>query len=166
MGSTVYLAFPLMIVLAVLQTAVFSRLPILNNVPQIILLASISWGLLRGVTEGVVWAFIGGFILDLFTIAPMGLTAVSYITAVFVTIWLQESLPQSRFFTPLVLAGLGTIIAAIVYQLGARLLGYAFSIQTLTSLPQAILLNIIVMMPMYWAMSALYNLLRPRRVHL
>ena len=166
MGSTVYIALPLMAVLAVLQTAVFSRLPIFNSVPQIILLASISWGLLRGVTEGVVWAFIGGFILDLFSIAPMGLTAVSYITAVFVTVWLQESLPQSRFFIPLALAGFGTIIATIVYQLGARLLGYAFSIQTLTALPQTILLNIIVMMPMYWAMSALYNLLRPRRVHL
>lgn len=166
MGSTVYIALPLMALLAVLQTAVLSHLPIFNSVPQIILLASISWGLLRGVTEGVVWAFIGGFILDLFSIAPMGLTAVSYITAVFVTVWLQESLPKSRFFTPLALAGLGTIIATIVYQLGARLLGYAFSIQTLTSLPQAILLNIIVMMPMYWAMSALYNLLRPRRVHL
>ena len=166
MGSTVYIALPLMALLAVLQTAVFARLPVLNSVPQLILLASISWGLLRGVTEGVVWAFIGGFILDLFTIAPMGLTAVSYITAVFVTIWLQESIPQNRFFTPLVLAGFGTIIATITYQLGARLFGYAFSIQTLTSLPQTILLNIIVMMLMYWAMSGLYNLLRPRRVHL
>ncbi len=166
MGSTVYIGLPLMALLAVLQTAVFSRLPIFNSVPQFILLAALAWGLLRGVTEGVVWAFIGGFMLDLFTVAPMGLTAVSYITAVFITIWLQEGLPSSRFFTPLALAGIGIIIATITYQIMARLLGYSFTLQTFTSLPQSILLNMLIMLPMYWSMSGLYNRLRPRRVHL
>ncbi len=166
MGSTVYIGIPLMAFLAVLQTAVFSRLPAFNSVPLFILLAALTWGLLRGVTEGVVWAFIGGFMLDLFTIAPMGLTAVSYITAVFATIWLQESLPSNRFFTPLILAGIGTIIAIVTSQIMAQLLGYSFTLQTFTNLPQLTILNMTVMLPIYWFISGLYNWLRPRRVHL
>ncbi len=166
MGSTVYLGLPLMALLALLQTAVFPRFPIFNIMPQLILLAALAWGLLRGVTEGVVWAFIGGFMLDMFTIAPMGLSAVSYITAVFTVVFLQESLPSSRFFAPLIMAGIGTIIAVLTYQIAARLLGYPFILQTFIRLPQTILINMILMLPIYWSMSSLYNRLRPRRVHL
>ncbi len=166
MGSTVYLGLPLMAILALLQTAVFPRFPILNIMPQLILLAALAWGLLRGVTEGVVWAFIGGFMLDMFTIAPMGLSAVSYMTAVFTVVFLQESLPSSRFFAPLIMAGIGTIIVALTYQITARLLGYPLILQTFIHLPQTILINMILMLPIYWSMSSLYNRLRPRRVHL
>jgi hypothetical protein len=61
MPNSVYAAVPLMALLAVGQTAVFARLPILGAVPLIPFLVALLWGLLRGIEEGAIWAFAPGF---------------------------------------------------------------------------------------------------------
>ena len=62
MSSTIYLAIPVMLVLAVVQTAVLPRFPIFGLVPLLPFLVALAWGLLRGMNEGIVWAFVGGLL--------------------------------------------------------------------------------------------------------
>lgn len=69
MSLSLYLAFPIMILLLVIQTAVLPRLPIWGVVPQLLLLAAVAWGMLEGLEEGAVWGFIAGFFTDLFSLA-------------------------------------------------------------------------------------------------
>jgi rod shape-determining protein MreD len=58
--------------LALIQDVVLTQLPVSGGQPDIILLAVVAWGLLRGPAEGMIWAFIGGILLDLFSGGPMG----------------------------------------------------------------------------------------------
>ena len=52
--------------------------------PDLILIIVIIWAALRGVEEGVVWAFIGGLLLDLLSGGPLGLYPLALVPAAFV----------------------------------------------------------------------------------
>ncbi|MCB8982875.1 MAG: rod shape-determining protein MreD [Ardenticatenaceae bacterium] len=166
MRTGIYVAVPVMLLLAVLQTAVLPRFSILGLVPQLSFLVALSWALLRGLEEGLAWAFIAGFSLDLFSIGPLGTTAIAYMTAVFVVMMLMRVLPENRFFIPVVMTALGSAVALFVYLLFVRLLGFASSLETAVSLAPLIILNAGFMLPVYWLIYSLDRLIHPRRVEL
>jgi rod shape-determining protein MreD len=62
----------LLTVLALIQDVVLTRISIGGGQFDVVLVAVIAWGLLRGPAEGMIWAFIGGLVLDLFSGGPMG----------------------------------------------------------------------------------------------
>ena len=78
MGNHLYLAVPLMAVLAVVQTSVLPRFPVLGAVPQLLFLVALAWGILRGLEQGLFWAFIAGFFVDLFSLAPLGISSLAF----------------------------------------------------------------------------------------
>jgi rod shape-determining protein MreD len=164
MSSTIYLAFPVMLALAVLQTAVLPRFPILGMVPQIALLVALAWGLLRGINEGIVWAFVGGLCLDLFSVAPIGTTALAFMLAITAVTWIENAFPTSRFFLPVVMAALATLIYLFIYLLLLRLLGHPINLQTAAELSPTALLHSALILPVYWIMYLLDQLFRPRPV--
>ncbi|MCP4417208.1 MAG: rod shape-determining protein MreD, partial [Chloroflexi bacterium] len=82
MSASIYLAIPLMIVLGLVQTAVLPHFPILGNTPQLALLVALSWGMLHGIEEGVIWAFLGGIFTDLFSISPVGVSSLAFMVGI------------------------------------------------------------------------------------
>ena len=60
-----YAAILLLSAVAIAQSTVMPHLTIMGVKPDLMLLAVMSWSLLRGSEEGLVWAFIGGLALDL-----------------------------------------------------------------------------------------------------
>lgn len=117
-----YLAIPLMAVLAVLQSTVLPRTPIFGIVPQLWLVATIAWTVLHGIRDGIIWALIGGIFIDLFSASPLGTTALALMAAVTVVTLVQRSLPQNRTFIPVLLTILGTFIFWFVYLLLLRII--------------------------------------------
>lgn len=166
MRTTVYLAIPVLLLLAVLQTAVFTRFPVFGLAPSFSFLVALSWALLRGLEEGLAWAFIAGLSVDLFTIGPLGATALAYMTAVLAVIALTRVLPENRFFIPIVMAALGSMVYLLVYLLFGRLLGLAASLETAVTLAPLILINAGFMLPVYWLVHSVHRLIYPRRVEL
>lgn len=164
MKSSVYIAIPLFLLLAVVQTAVLPYFPVFGAVVQIPLLVVISWTLLQGLEEGLVWAFVAGLCVDLFSIGPFGATALAYITAVLVVANLENILPSGRFFLPVAYAALGTFVYLLIYLPFVRLLGYGASFGTVSDLGTLILLNAGFMLPIYWLIYAIESSIRPRRV--
>ena len=77
MSSSIYVAIPVMALLTVLQTAVLPHFPIFGLVPQLPFLFALAWGIVRGLDEGVVWAFVAGFLVDLLSVTPLGISAAS-----------------------------------------------------------------------------------------
>jgi len=71
---------------------VLAPLSVLGGRPDLVLLAVVGWAFLRGPTEGVIWAFIGGLLLDLFSGGPFGCFTLSLLlVALFVgQRWGQE----------------------------------------------------------------------------
>lgn len=166
MSSSVYLAVPVMMILAIAQTAVLPHFPIYGLVPQLPLLVAISWGLLRGVDEGVLWGFVAGLLLDLFSVSPMGLTSLAFMVAILIVTWIDVALPTSRVFLPMLLAALATLIYLLLYFLGLQLLGRPVSFQSVTALPGVVLLHGGLVLPVYWLMYAIHRTIRPRRVEI
>jgi rod shape-determining protein MreD len=166
MRSTLYIAIVVMLLLAVVQTAVLPHFPITGLVPQLSFLVALAWALLHGLEEGLVWGFVAGFWLDIFSIGPLGATALAYMAAILVIVWLLQWLPNNHFFIPLVMAALGTLVYLIVYLVFARLLGYGVTTATAVSLLPLILLNAAFMLPVYWLINRLNRLFYPPRVEL
>jgi rod shape-determining protein MreD len=164
MKSSVYIALPLFLLLAVVQTAVLPYFPMFGAVVQLPLLVVITWTLLHGLEEGIVWAFIAGFWLDMFSIGPLGATALAYMTAVLVIASLDKVLPSGRFFMPILYAILGSFVYLLLYIPFVRLLGYGTTISQTTDLITLILLNAGFMLPVYWSIYGIERTIRPRRV--
>lgn len=121
MSTSAYLAVPLMVVMAVLQATVLPHFPLLGVEPQLALLLTVAWALLRGVREGLLWAFILGLFVDVFSAGPLGVTALSLMAAVGVVVFVQRSFPESRFVLPVILAAVATAVFWFFHVLVLRL---------------------------------------------
>lgn len=166
MSSTIYLAIPVMLLLAVVQTAVVPHFPILGLIPQLSFLVALAWGLLRGMNEGLVWAFVGGLLLDLFSVAPLGVTSLSFMLAILAVVWIENAMPADRFFIPVIMAAVATIIYLLVYFIFLRLLGYPTSLQGAAALLPTAVLHGLLILPVYWLLYYLGRAFRPRPVEL
>lgn len=164
MRSSIYVAIPLLLMLALLQTAVLPHFPIAGQVALVPLLVVISWTMLNGLKDGLAWGFIAGMWLDLFSIGPLGTTAVAYMAAILVVDSIQQLLPDSRFFMPVAMAALGSLVYLLVYLPFIRVLGYGGSWETAVTLFPLILLNAGAMLPVYWLVYSANRIVRPRRV--
>lgn len=165
MSASVYIALPLMALLAILQATILPRFPVLGLVPQLAFLCALSWGLLRGPNEGTLWAFCAGLMLDLFSVGPVGATSLAYIAAVLVATWIARAFPANRLVLPVLLAAFATLISLLLYALLLRLLGQlAEDLQGLTELAPMMILHGGLILPIYWLMIAIHRVTRPRPV--
>jgi rod shape-determining protein MreD len=153
-----------MIVLAILQASVLPSFPIFGVVPQLPLLIALSRGLLRGVNEGVLWAFLAGICLDLLSTAPMGATSLAFMGATLSITWIARALPANRLVLPVVFAALATLISLFLYFLVLRLLGQQTDTGIVSDLLPVTLVHAGLILPVYWLMYAIEQTSRPRRV--
>jgi rod shape-determining protein MreD len=164
MAVRFYAAIPLMGVLAIIQTSVLPRFSIAGLEPQLVFVVALAWGLLRGLEEGLVWAFIAGIWTDLFSVAPVGLSSLAFMAAVAGAVLLQQVLPPRRLLVAVLMAALGTIIYLILYALALRVFGHAVSLRSLAGLLPLVVLHAILLMPVYLVLQAIAKALQPRRV--
>ncbi len=166
MSASIYLAIPLMIVLGLVQTAVLPHFPILGNTPQLALLVALSWGMLHGIEEGVIWAFVGCIFPYPFSVSRVGASSLAFMAGITAVLLATRALPTSRLFMPLILAGLATLISFLINILLLRLFGTITNLQSITILPTLALVNIITILPIYWLHFIIDRAIRPRRVQI
>lgn len=164
MSLSLYLALPVMIVLLIIQTSVLPRLPVWGVVPQLMLLAAVAWGLLEGLEEGALWGFMAGLLTDMFSLAPLGTSALAFMVAVLVAALLYRTLPINRIVLPVVLAMVATLIWLFVYILLLRLLGLGGSWQEINNLPRLLVVHGVLVLPFYWFFYGLLRAVRPRPI--
>lgn len=66
-----YLALPLLTGVALVQTTLLAQVNVLGARPNLMLLLVLVWAVVRGMDEGLIWAFVGGLILDLLSGGPL-----------------------------------------------------------------------------------------------
>lgn len=164
MSLSLYLALPVMIILLVIQTAILPRLPIWGVVPQLMLVAAVAWGLLEGLEEGALWGFVAGLLTDMFSIAPLGTSALAFMVTVITVALLYRTLPINRFILPVILSVVATLIWLFVYLLLLRLLGMGGHWDTVVNLPRLLVLQGVLILPFYWFFYGLLRALRPQPV--
>lgn len=164
MSASIYMAVPAMILLAIAQTAILPHFPLFGVVPQLPLLVALVWGLLRGPNEGALWAFVAGICLDLFSVGPIGATALAYMLAVLAATWSTRLLPANRYLVPVLLAGLTTLLSLLLYLLLLRLMGPSPSSLEIGAIVPLMLLHGGLILPIYGLMVVLQRAFRPHRV--
>lgn len=139
MSPSPYFTIPFLLVVAILQSTAAPRLQVSGARPDLMLLSVVSWSLLaafrarelqytgeppsllRGINDGVVWGFVGGICLDLFSTAPLGLSAVALMLAALVVVMFSVGVSSSGFILVPLMAVIGTLIYHIVFLAGLAL---------------------------------------------
>jgi len=141
MSPSPYFTIPFLLVVAILQSVAVPRLQVSGARPDLMLLSVVSWSLLaafrarelqyagepptllRGINDGVVWGFVGGVFLDLFSTAPFGLSALALMTAALVVGVFSVGVAGSALFLVPLMAMIGTFVFHFVFLAGLTLTG-------------------------------------------
>lgn len=164
MGNHVYVAIPVMALLGVIQASILARFPIAGVSPQLLFVVALGWGLIRGLEEGLIWAFIAGLFNDLFSVGPLGLSSLAFMAGVGGPVLLRQALPPRRLLVSMLLAGLGTLIYLLVYAILLRVFGQGISAGGFLDLLPLILLHAVLIVPIYTLLNAVNRAIQPRRV--
>ena len=114
-GSLFYLMVPLLLLLAVVQSTAATHWQLGGVKPDLVLLTVIAGTLLYGGRSGVLWAFVGGVAIDLFSGGPLGASSLAMMAAVLVVSIGHRPLSRYNPLVPLAAATLGTFVYASVY---------------------------------------------------
>ncbi|MBN1259136.1 MAG: rod shape-determining protein MreD [Anaerolineae bacterium] len=126
---SLYFGVPILLVGAVLQSTWIEDLRILGGRPDLVLLLVVTWAIIRGLNEGVLWGFIGGAFMDSLSGGPFGVWTVT-LTAVGLIAgqgWVQRLGPTSIRLA--LMAALSTLLGHALLATIMLLLGYGVDIE-------------------------------------
>jgi rod shape-determining protein MreD len=121
---SIYLVVPLLATVAILQSSIVSHFRIWGVFADLPLLVVVSWGLLRGPREGLVWGFIAGLTVDLFSGAPFGAATFGLMAVGFLSGLGQSTVFRSQVLLPLITVLLATIVYDMLFLLVVWISGY------------------------------------------
>jgi rod shape-determining protein MreD len=163
---SLYIGLPLAILLAILQSAVTSRLHIFGVSPDLALLFTVGWVLLCGVRQGIAVALVGGLVLDSLSGAPFGFSTISLFLASLVAGLGESNVFRTAWFLPYLVIVLATLVydGGLIFLL--RMAGRSIALGPALGrivLPCA-LLNLLCMPFMHLVLSRLRISLGPESV--
>jgi rod shape-determining protein MreD len=120
----IYASILLLISVALIQSTVMPHLTLWGVKPDLMLLVVISWSLLRGAREGIVWGVIGGFCLDLFSGAPFGLSALALLIVSFFSGLGEATVFRTHVILPLATVFLASLAHDLIFLLVLKTLGW------------------------------------------
>ncbi len=141
-----------MALVGMLQSTLFSRFHFLGVTPNIVLLVTISWTLLRGTREGSVVALAGGVVSDALSSAPFGALTLSLIAVALVAgVW-EMNIFRTVRLVPYLAALLATAVQGVVVLFVMRMAGRPVVWGSMLSevIAPALLVNTVAMVPVHW----------------
>ena len=161
MNRSTLVAIPILLGLTIFQTSVLTVLPVLEQVIQPVLLSAIAWGMLRGMRDGLTWAFMGGLFLDLFSIGPWGAQSLAIMAAVAVAVWVVSTLPPRRFWVPGIIGGMCAIIYLLLMVGMIQVSRYGSHIESMPELGSFFIVQGTAAVMLYWLLFFLRQTLYP-----
>lgn len=162
------IGFPLLALLAILQSSAFSYIHLLDGRFDLVLLCVIGWGLSGRSEEAMVWGMLGGLFLDLLSGLPLGSYAIPLILIAFLVSLLEGRFWEAHFLTPI---GVVFICSLIFHGLGLAVLSIVGrEWDPLIALTRVILpstfLNLLLALPTAQIMEGLRNRLFPPTIEI
>ena len=109
-----YLTVAALVLTAMLQSTVMPRVMVLGVHPDLMLLVVVSWSLLRGAQEGMLWALLGGIAVDLFSGAPFGVYTLSLLVVSFLSSLAQRNVFRLDLLIPVFVIPLATLVQNVI----------------------------------------------------
>jgi rod shape-determining protein MreD len=164
---TIYLVVPLLAFVGLLQATAVPRIAIRGVFPDLPLLVIVSWSLLRGSREGLVWGFVAGIMVDLLSGAPFGAATLPLMAVGFLSGLGAANVFRNALW-PLVTVFLATIVYDLLFLLVVQVSGDR--VEWLESLVRIILpcalLNALLTPLVLGGMRALYRRFKREEVGL
>jgi rod shape-determining protein MreD len=153
---------------AVIQSSLLSQFSLVGARFNLILLVVISWSLLRGAREGIVWGFIGGLALDFLSGATLGNCAFTLTLVAYFASLGQFTIYRTSPVFPSVIALTTSIIhdcvfLAVFYMTGHAVAWYDTLLQI--AMPTA-LLSALLMPLVHRALAWLHRRTMPEELEL
>lgn len=145
------LAFPILGALVILQSAIASRVTLLQGSADLVLLAVIAWAIHPKVESAWQWAVIGGLLVNIPSAMPLGIPLIGYLVTTGLALLLRQRVWQVPVLAMLSATFLGSLVClgldwAVLRFLGTPLpLGQSFY---LVILP-ATLINLLLAVPFF-----------------
>jgi rod shape-determining protein MreD len=156
-------AFPILALAVILQSAIVSRISLLSGYADLVLLVVITWALQQGVTTAWHWAFVAGAMTAITTGLPLGIPLVVYLLAVFFAQVIQKRLWQAPLITVFIVTFLASLVSYMLSFLVLNFAGASLSfgeVFSLVMLP-SMLLNLVFSIPVLWIMRDLARWVYP-----
>ena len=128
--------------------------PILNSSRgqlSLVMLLVICWSARSSLADGFVWALVGGIMLDLFSILPIGTSSAALVLIVFVVNGLAQQLMRLRILFLLAITAIATAFMSAYTLAALVLLGNSYDIAALIRymLLPTMIYNLVAVLPLY-----------------
>lgn len=157
------IGLPLLTVLVILQTSVVSRIGISNGSMDLVMICLVSYGLMKGARNTILWFTIAGLLLALISAVPLLYPVIPYVIIAFLLDYLRQRIWSNSLLLMLVLMFAGTLILhtftfiSVSISMHALPLMQSFTQVTLPSLA----MNILFGLPLFLIIQDWYTYLQP-----
>ena len=143
---SLYFGIPIMMLVATLQSTWLESLHILGGRPDLAILITITWAIIRGADEGAMWGFVGGIFCDLLSGGTFGLWTIALTATGFLSgqPWVYALGPTVIRLA--LMSALGTLFGHLILLIMMAFMGYTINIvQAIqTTAGPAALLNLLL----------------------
>lgn len=113
--------------IAIIQSTVASHIRLFGVSPNLVLLFTVSWALLRGMGDGILIGLAGGMVLDGLSGASFGLATISLIVVSGLAGFGEANVFRTAWFLPYVTIAIATFIHEGVFLLLLGMTGHAIT---------------------------------------
>ena len=148
---SVILSIPTLGLIAILQSAVVSRLPLNRGTADLMLVVLVAIALQKTVSTSWQWSIVGGLFVDYLSGLPFGIFTVSYLLATGLALIIRERIWRFSFLMQLLVVFFGTMFSHALSFLVLLLQGSEISFGTVlqvVTLP-SIILNFMISLPIF-----------------
>jgi rod shape-determining protein MreD len=164
--TTYLVGLPLLALAAVVQATVLARFRLAGGTVDLVLLLALSWTLIGEWQGGAIWGLIGGLFLDLLSGGPLGANALGLVPVAYLASLSEGRFWRSHVLLPLATVLLGTVLYHLIYLAALAATGHAvdwLGALARVTLP-AVLLNTLLMLPVYHLLRWLHHVVHPAPV--
>lgn len=162
----ILLAFPVLTILTIFQTAIASRIFLLHGSPDLVLLVILAWALQERVTTPWHWAVIGSLLVSIPSAQPVYATISGYMLATGIAVLLKKRVWQVPFFAMSIATSLGTFLSTSITWLVLILRGHPLPMLeslNLVILP-SVLLNLLLSFVVFTLINGLAEQVFPETI--
>jgi len=161
---SVIVSIPALGLIAILQSAVVSRLPLNRGIADLMLVLLVAIALQKTVTTSWQWSIVGGLFMDFLSGLPFGIFTVSYLLATGLALIIRERIWRFSFLMQLLVVLFGTLFSHMLSFLVLFLQGGEISLANIlqvVTLP-SLILNFMLSLPIFILTQDILEQVRPQ----
>lgn len=165
---SIILAIPILSIATILQSAVISRITLLQGTADIVLLIVIAWALQKNVETGWQWSLIAGLLIDFMSGLPFGVYTLSYLLVTALTLALRARIWRLAILVQLFATFVGTMLIQGLSIFVLVIQGANLPLQAVLQrivLP-SLILNLLLTIPVYSLMQELAWQVYPEEIEI